>query len=85
MSKIDVSVLWGPTVLGREKLGNRHWAYVVEAPFDMPAHVPDLIGMRVRLDHNEFEIRGSVSKMPPAHIVAGELIELLVVALTFEG
>ena len=85
MSKIDVSVLWGPRVLGKEKLGNRRWAYVIEAPFDMPAYVPDLIGMRVCLDRNEFEIRGSVSKMPPRHIVAGELIEILVVALTVEG
>jgi hypothetical protein len=36
--------------------------------------------MRVCLDGSEFEVRGIVPKMPPAHIVAGELMELLVVA-----
>jgi hypothetical protein len=85
MNKIDFSVPWAPRVLGREKLGNGRWGYAIEAPFDMPAHGPGLMGMRVCLDNGEFEIRGLVAKMPPTPIVAGELIELLVVALTFEG
>jgi hypothetical protein len=82
MSKIDSSVLWGPRVFGRENLGNGRWACVIEAPFDMPAHAPDLMGIRVCLDNSEFEVRGIVSKMPPGPILAGELLELLVVSAT---
>jgi len=81
MSKIDVSVVWGPTVLGRERLGNGCWAYAIAAPFDMPQKIPDLIGMRVSFDGRQFEVRGSIPKMPPAPIATGELMVLLVLAL----
>jgi hypothetical protein len=76
--------LWRPTVVGREKLGPRHWAVLVEAPFDMPAHAPCLVGRRVCLDGHEFEVRGSVTRMPTSHIAAGELMELLVAPVGFE-
>ncbi len=78
MSKVDASVLWGPEVIGRDKLDELRWLYAVEAPFDMPADMPDLIGMKVSLDSREFEIRGTVPRMPPTRIKQGELIELLV-------
>jgi hypothetical protein len=81
MSKMDASVLWGPNVVGRASLGERRWIYAVEAPFDMPRDIPDLIGMRVHLNGGEFEIRGIVPKMPAARIVKGEIIELLVRAI----
>ena len=38
----------------------------------------ELIGQRVALDGQVAEVRGTVSKMPAAMIVAGELIEVLV-------
>jgi hypothetical protein len=78
MSKIDTSVVWGPQVLGRGRLDERRWAYLVEAPFDMPSDIPDLIGMKVRLDGSEFEIRGVLPKLPLVPVVKGEPIELLV-------
>jgi hypothetical protein len=81
MSKMDV-VLWGPKVLGRDKLDGRRWAYAIEAPFDMPANIPDLVGMKVQLEGGEFSIGGIVPKMPPGPIRRGETIELLVVAWT---
>ncbi len=78
MSKIDTSVVWGPKVLARERLDERRWAYVVEAPFDMAAKMPDLIGMKASLDGQRFEIRGFVPRMPSRQIRQGEPIELLV-------
>ncbi len=78
MSKIDRSVLWGPDVRGRGKLGDRRWAYAVEAPFDISPDSKDLIGMKACLDGKEAEIRGFVPSMPPRDIKKGELIELLV-------
>ena len=81
MGKIDTSVLWGPKVLGRNRLDEHRWAYGVEAPFDMPSTIPDLIGARVRLDGREFEIRGTVANAPAAPIREGCLIELLVRAV----
>ena len=80
MSKIDTSVLWGPTVLGREKLDERRWAVAVEAPFDMAATIPDLIGMKVSLDGGEYEIRGILPKIPHDPIRQGEVIEMLVLS-----
>ena len=59
MSKIDASVLWGPKVVGKDRLDEHRWAYVVEATFDMPAELP-LIGVKASLDGHEFEIRGFV-------------------------
>ena len=81
MSKIDTSVCWGPQVLGRMKLDERRFAYGVEAPFDMPADIPDLIGARVLLDGKQFEVRGIVPSAPTKPIKQGDLIELLVLAL----
>ena len=79
MSKVE-PVLWGPQVIARERLDERRWAYAVEAPFDMPANMPDLVGLKVHLDGGEFHIGGFVPKMSPGPIRLGEMIELLVVA-----
>jgi hypothetical protein len=81
MSKIDASILWAPKVVAKDKLDEHRWAYLVEAPFDMPAEIP-LIGMRVSLDGRELEIRGFVARMPAPPIKEGELIELLVALVT---
>ena len=78
MSKIE-PILWGPKILGRERLNERCWSYAVEAPFDMPADIPDLVGIRASFGGELVEIRGIVPKMPPAPIAEGELIELLVI------
>jgi hypothetical protein len=78
MSKIDTAVVWGPKVLGRGRLDQRRWAYLVEAPFDMHSDIPDLIGMKVCLDGSEFEIRGTLPRLPVVPITKGELMELLV-------
>jgi hypothetical protein len=81
MSKIDAAVLWGPKVLGRDRLDERRWAYIVEAPFDMLTDPTDLIGMKAYLNGDEVEIRGFVPRMPPRPIKKGDAIELLVLAL----
>lgn len=81
MSKIETRVAWGPDVVGRIRLDERRWAYGVRAPFDMPAHIPDLMGTKVSLDGKPFEIRGIVPKAPFTPIKKGELMELLVVVL----
>ena len=78
MSKIDAAVLWGPKVLGRDRLDERRWAYVVEAPFDMLRDPTDLIGMKACLNGDAVEIRGFVPRMPPRSIKKGDAIELLV-------
>ena len=78
MSKIDTAILWGPDPVGRSKLDERWWAYVVEAPFDMPADIPDLIGRKVSLDGQHFEIRGIVPAVPVSPISKGDFMELLV-------
>lgn len=78
MSKIDAAIVWGPDAVGRSRLDDRWWAYVVEAPFDMPADIPDLIGRPVSLDGRAFEIRGIVPNVPVSPIRKGDLMELLV-------
>ena len=78
MRKIDVSAVWEPKVLCRERLDERRWILSVEAPFDMPPDAADLIGQTVSLDGLPFEIRGIVPRMPPAPIKKREIIELLV-------
>jgi hypothetical protein len=80
VSKIDLSVLWGPTVLGRNEF-ERRWAYGVEAPFDTNGDIPELIRTRVHLDGRMFEIRGIVAAASNAPIREGQVIELLVLAL----
>jgi hypothetical protein len=79
MNMIETSILWSPKVLGKEPLDRRRWIYMVEAPFDMPSDIPDLIGMRVDVGDGEFEIRGVVPKMPPGQVRRGEAVLLLVV------
>ena len=81
MTKIDTAILWGPTLLGRQKLDARRWAFAVEAPFDMhPADIGNLIGMAVSVDHATWIIRGLVPNIPQQHIRTGDPIEILVVA-----
>lgn len=80
MNKIETAIIWGPKVLGKDRLDKRRWAYVVEAPFDMPWDIPELIGMKVHLDGSAFEIRGVLPKIPYAPIIKGQVIELLVAA-----
>jgi hypothetical protein len=63
------------------KLDERRWAVGVHAPFDMAVGAPDLMGTRVYLDGKLFEIRGIVPNVPLSTIKAGQLLELLVVAL----
>ena len=63
------------------KLDERRWAVGVHAPFDMPVEAPDLMGTKVYLDGKLFEIRGIVPNVPLSTIKAGQLLELLVVAL----
>ena len=84
MSKIDASVLWGPKVVGKDRLDEHRWAYLLEAPFDMPSELP-LIGVRASLDGREFEVRGFVPRMPPRPIKERELIELLVAAARYSA
>lgn len=79
MSKLDTSVVWGPTLLARDKLDARRWAFVVEAPFDMdPAEMEDLIGTTVSVDGVTWMVRGFVPNIPQGRILAGQPIELLV-------
>jgi hypothetical protein len=73
MSKIDTSVVWGPTLLGRR-------AFAVGAPFDMqPAEIELLIGMVVSVGGATWIIRGLVRNIPQQQIRTGDPIELLVV------
>ena len=81
MSKVETSIVWGPDIVGRMKLDERRWAVGVHAPFDMAVSAPDLMGTRVYLDGKLFEIRGIVPNVPLSTIKAGQLLELLVVAL----
>ena len=81
MSTISVAELWEPKVIGRNKLDAGWWSYVVEAPFDMPANMPELIGARVTLDGQPFAIRGSVPNMPPGPTGKGDPIQILVLPL----
>ncbi len=78
LRNVDASIIGGPKVLGRTRLDDRRWIYAVEAPFDMPSDLPDLMGMIVVLDGSPFEVRGCVPNMPPTPIRTGEIIELLV-------
>ena len=81
MSKVETSIVWGPEIVGRMKLGERRWAVGVQAPFDMPAEALDLMGTKVMLDAELFEIRGIVPNVPLSTIKQGQLIEILVVAI----
>ena len=80
LSKVETSIVWGPDVVGRMKLDERRWAVGVHAPFDMPVGAPDLMGTKVQIDGELFDIRGIVPNVPLSTIKQGQLIELLVVA-----
>jgi hypothetical protein len=81
MSKVGTSDLWEPTVLGRGKLNDQWSAYLVEAPFDMPADTSAIVGTRVALDGTAFRIGGTLAHSPPRPIRAGEPIQILVCPL----
>ena len=78
MSRMNGSVPWTPKILGRERLDERRWIYAVWAPFEMTSDVPDLIGVIVSVDGCEFEVRGTIPKIPRRLVGKGEVIELLV-------
>jgi hypothetical protein len=78
VSTINTVNVWEPTVLGRSKLDGRWWAYLVQAPFDMPGDAPELMGSRVILDGEAFGIGGSVPNVPARPISKGEPIQILV-------
>lgn len=78
LSAIHTLDLWEPLVLGRNKLDEVWWAYLVKVPFDMPADVPASIGSRVTLDGQAFRIGGSVLNVPATSIRTGDSIQILV-------
>ena len=75
--KSNEAPAWKPNVLARDRLDRRRWAYLIDAPFDMPADIPDLMGVTV-LDGRAFEIRGTLPRIPQSPIRKGELFGLLV-------
>jgi hypothetical protein len=78
MAKTETFTEWMPHVFGRERLDRQRWAYLIASPFEMPAHTPDLLGVRVHLDGQAFEIRGTLPRVPPSPIKKDELLGLLV-------
>ena len=67
MSKIDAAIVWGPTLLGRQK-------------FDMhPADTGRLIGMEVSVEGATWIIRGLIPNIPQQQIRSDDPIEILVV------
>jgi hypothetical protein len=78
------SAPWAPKILSRGKLDHQRWVYAVEAPFDMPASMSNVIGMRAAIDGRQYEIRGVVPKLPSRGISAGEPIEVLAVGVQDE-
>jgi hypothetical protein len=81
VSKVDVSSIWSPEVVGRMKLDERRLAVGVYAPVDMPGDAPGLMNSKLMLDGRVFEIRGIVPNVAHSSIKQGQLIELLVVAI----
>ena len=77
----DGTTPWAPTVLGRSRLNPRWWAYLVEAPCDMPAGMGHLLGTHVTLDGEAFGIGGTVPNVPATAIRQGDPIQLLVSAV----
>ena len=81
MTKIDTAIVWGPTLLGRQRLDARRWAFAVEAPFDMHlADIGNLIGRAVSVEGATCIIRGLIPNVPQQQIRTGDPIEILVVA-----
>jgi hypothetical protein len=81
LSTINTTSLWEPEVYGRNQLRGDWWAYLVEAPFDMPADIPGLIGSRVALDGKPFAIGGTIPNAPARSVRKGDAIQILVSAL----
>ena len=80
MSNSEAAAPFRPIVLGKDRLDECRWAYVLQAPFDMPNEPAALVGVKAQLDGEDCEIRGFVPRMPPRPITTGEPIELLVLA-----
>jgi hypothetical protein len=81
MNKVETFIEeWRPNVLARGQLDKDRWAYLIEAPFDTPGHIPDLLGLNVHLDGRRFEIRGSLPRVPESSVKKGEYLGLLVIA-----
>ena len=79
MSKIDTTIVWGPTLLGRQKLDARRWAFAVGAPFDLhPSDTGSLIVMAVSVEGATWIIRGLIPNIPQQQIRTGDPIEILV-------
>jgi hypothetical protein len=78
VSEIVPSDLWEPTVLGWGRLNERWCAYLVEAPFDMPADADPIVGTRVTLHGMACKVGGTVVPSPPRPIRAGEPVQILV-------
>jgi hypothetical protein len=78
MNTVEPWVEWRPTVLARERLDERRWAYLIHAPFDTGPDIPELIGITVHLDGLPFQIRGIVPRVPQSPVRKGEVIGLLV-------
>ena len=60
----------------------RRCTHAVQAPSDMPADMPGLVGATVQLDGTIFQVCGFVPRMPSSPILQGEAIELLVRSAT---
>ena len=75
-------VVWEPKPHAKDRLDDRRWAYLVDAPFDMPAHIPDLVGACVALDGRIFEVRGALPRIPQTQIRKGDLLGILLVDRT---
>lgn len=75
-----MSNMLSPHILGRARLDDRRWAYLIEAPFDMDERATDLIGALIWHDDRECEVRGIIPSMPAAQIRRGQLMEVLVLA-----
>ena len=74
----NIAELWQPSVLGRTPLNGRWWAYLVAAPFDMAACIPELLGTYVALDQEPCRVAGTIQKVPARDIEKGEPVLLLV-------
>jgi len=70
-----------PNVLARERLDKHRWAYLIEAPFDTPGDIPDLLGLHVHLDGRGFEVCGSLPRVPESSIKKGKYVGLLVTSI----
>lgn len=77
MSNDSTTSTWQPEVLGIDILNDRFRAYLVRAPFDMPASASQLVDRTVFLEGGIALVRGVLSKVPSGPIRQGEMITLL--------